>query len=378
MKTITIQPQEKSSITEEISIDLANYTILAGENNSGKTNIIKAIYSALGEGNAIYIPAEVIDANNAIKNSASTDPMRVAISKLISIVLDGKIKIGGDIEGFLKNIKENFGTFGIEKTELLLNPEDFEKEDMVDMLKSAIAAKILKPKIMDTYSGNKSIDVTAVGQGIQRIIIASVIQEIGKLRLSGKEIVLLFEEPEIYLHPRLKEKLYQSLLQLSTQPNVTIVVTTHDPYFIELGKKHLIYKVYRDSDSATGATRCEPFDHSQDGFLGYRSHSEINYVIFGLTSDTFFLELYERLLSEFKAEDMCSQCNKPTKSQYSVMNDWLKAHGATMISSNPRISKLRHSVGHHGESTQDYVVKGEDVDEIINLLKLKQAENKSS
>ena len=40
---ITIPKQPDSSITEEVVIELGDYTILAGENNSGKTNLIKAI-----------------------------------------------------------------------------------------------------------------------------------------------------------------------------------------------------------------------------------------------------------------------------------------------------------------------------------------------
>ncbi|MFZ3020296.1 MAG: AAA family ATPase [Minisyncoccia bacterium] len=367
--------QDKSSVTEEIEIELGKYTILAGENNSGKTNVIKGIYTELGADNVIYIPAENIDANDAIKNSASGDPMRQAISKLLDIVLDGKITIKGGLTGFLENLKENFDSFGIEKTSLLLNPEDFEKEDMVDMLKDAIVAKILKPKILDKYGSDKKIDVKSVGQGIQRIIIASVIQELGKLRLSGRKIVLLFEEPEIYLHPRLKEKLYQSLLKLSEQPNVAIVITTHDPYFIELGKDLLIYRVFRDPDSLTNATKCKPFDHKKEGYLGYRSHSEINYLIFGLASSTYFLELYEKLKNYFKSNLTCERCLKPTPSQYTLMNDWLKSNNANMVSENePRLSKLRHSIGHSTKTSQKYIVEEKDIQEAIKFIEAKEKE----
>lgn len=373
---ITIPFQEKSSITEEIKdLELGSYTILAGENNSGKTNIIKGIYSQLGEEKVIYIPAERIDANDAIKNSASGDPMRAAISKLLNIVLEGNVKIEGGLNNFLESIKQNFDSFEIEKTSLLLNPEDFETEDMLDMLRESIAAKILKPKVLDKYGSDKKIDIKSVGQGIQRIIIAAVIQEIGKLRLSGREIILLFEEPEIYLHPRLKEKLYQSLLKLSQQPNVTIMVTTHDPYFVELGREHKIYRVFRDPDSATNATKCKPFEHDKDGYLGYRSHSEINHLIFGVVSDTYLLELYEKLLSYFKGGENCPTCGKPNPSQYHMLNEWLKSKEAVMVtSSEPRLSKLRYVIGHKNEGANEYVLQDNDIREAIKFIKLRQSE----
>lgn len=375
-----IPVQDKSSVTEEIEIELRNYTILAGENNSGKTNLIKGIYSELGTDNVIYIPAENIDANDAIKNSASGDAMRQAISKLLNVVLDGKVKIEGGLDSFLEKIKQNFDSFEIEKTNLRLDPEDFDDSDLVEMLKGSIVAKIIKPKIIDRYGvEEKDIDIKSVGQGVQRIIIAAVIQELGKLRLSGREIVLLFEEPEIYLHPRLKEKLYHSLIQLSEQPNVTIVVTTHDPYFIELGKNHLIYKVFRDPNNSSNATKCKPFDHNTDGYLGYRSHSEINYLIFGLASETYLLELYEKLLMSFKGGSKCSNpdCGRPVPSKYNEMNEWLINNGATMVDEkNTRLSKLRHSLGHRSEDSQEYVVNKNDIEELINFIKMRTRKNK--
>jgi len=42
---ITITPQENSSIKKEISLNLKGYTLFAGENNSGKANLIKGIIS---------------------------------------------------------------------------------------------------------------------------------------------------------------------------------------------------------------------------------------------------------------------------------------------------------------------------------------------
>jgi len=44
MKKLTIKKQTKSSITKDIGeLELGDFTIFAGENNAGKTNLIRAI-----------------------------------------------------------------------------------------------------------------------------------------------------------------------------------------------------------------------------------------------------------------------------------------------------------------------------------------------
>ena len=67
---IKIPPQENSSITKEIKFELGKYTIFAGENNAGKTNLMKALKSVLPEEQTIYIPAEKIQAQEHLKTAA--------------------------------------------------------------------------------------------------------------------------------------------------------------------------------------------------------------------------------------------------------------------------------------------------------------------
>ncbi len=59
---VTIPKGKDSSITEDITLELAKYTIFAGENNSGKTNLIKAIkdHDDFKSYNQIFVPAENI------------------------------------------------------------------------------------------------------------------------------------------------------------------------------------------------------------------------------------------------------------------------------------------------------------------------------
>ncbi len=300
---IFVPVQENSSIRNEIPVKLSSYTVFAGENNSGKTNLIKAIISKIGSDKVIYIPAERIDALSEMKTSSKDDPMRDAVSKLLEIILDNTPAISGDFGELFKNIETNFSSFGVAKTNLKLNSKVFDKSEFEKMLKDSIASKILDYSVIDQYYGeDKKIAVNSVGQGIQRLIITAIIQEIGKIRTIGRELVILFEEPEIYLHPKLKEKLHNSLVALSLQQNVKIVVTTHDPYFIELAKDNKIYHVWRDDSGST----C--IDEVIGKFLPkeWRSFNEINYRVFGVCGRDYLNDMYgyvESKLGGWKSVD---------------------------------------------------------------------------
>jgi len=51
MKKLTIKKQTKSSITKDIGeLELGDFTIFAGENNAGKTNLIRAIIGEIERG----------------------------------------------------------------------------------------------------------------------------------------------------------------------------------------------------------------------------------------------------------------------------------------------------------------------------------------
>jgi len=88
---ITI-PNQDNSIMEEIPLILGDYTIFAGENNSGKTNLIKGIKKELEnfDLHIIYIPAEKVIAEKEIDTNTQQDFLRTAIIELINVNFDSK------------------------------------------------------------------------------------------------------------------------------------------------------------------------------------------------------------------------------------------------------------------------------------------------
>lgn len=282
-----IKPQKDSSISEEISLELGDYTILAGENNSGKTNLIRAIkdHKDLKNYKQIFIPAEHIQPQNEeVKCSAGTTDffkflrsiLEPIFSKNILKELVNNFNDSKDKKNFVSSVNKILENFGVEK-------KKFDVKIVEDEFKENLIIKITKAFVKDLYETDvDEVDFEKIGMGTQRLIVAALIRyyqekEIGK----DEEVLIIFEEPEVYLHPKWKEGLYNSLFKLSEREKTKVLITTHDPYFIELGKKQKIYKVYRNPDKKD-ATAIKEMENGD--LLPFKSDSEINYLIFDIPS----------------------------------------------------------------------------------------------
>lgn len=299
---ITIKEQSKSSIIKEIpNLGLGSFTIFAGENNAGKTKLVRAIGDELRAKkiNVIDIPAERVLAAAEIKTGADGDPFKRAISDLIEVSFDSKQSLSNLVDDIDKQTQNEFSQYKVENTDIAINMKGAQDEDYIKAIKDTYVKKLIESiTIKDKYCNKDGIKPEDVGQGTERLIVASLLKYLGdkRAKVSGsKQTYIIFEEPEIYLHPKLKKTLYDTLTNLATDEdnNIQIIITTHDPQFIELGRDFHIYKVFRDPDKDKGATQVIPV--KDKGLLEYDSSAEINYLVFGLVTKTYVIELYEKL-----------------------------------------------------------------------------------
>jgi ABC-type dipeptide/oligopeptide/nickel transport system ATPase component len=291
-----IKPQKDTSIIEEISLELGNYTILAGENDSGKTNLIRAIknHEDLKTFKPIFVPAEHIQPQNEeTKSSAAT----TEFSKLVKTIL-GPIFTKDILKDLVKKfneseVKKNFVNdinrylveFGVKK-------KKFDVKISEDKFNEDLVIKIIKAFVKDLYKTEvDEVDFEKIGMGTQRLIVAALIRYYEEKKIGeNEEVLIIFEEPEVYLHPKWKKGLYNSLLRLSEREKTKVIITTHDPYFIELGKNQKIYQVFRDPDKKD-ITAIKEMPSGE--LLPFKSDSEINYLVFDIPSKAYFLEIYE-------------------------------------------------------------------------------------
>ncbi|TSD03404.1 MAG: ATP-dependent old family endonuclease [Parcubacteria group bacterium Athens0714_16] len=250
IKKIEITKQNKT-IPENFILELGQITVITGENNSGKTNFINEIIGKntkfvndldeeikLKDEQIIYIKAENIKpSEDVLKHTAKTTWLVESLSKLFSNI-NLKIKldenISKNIKKILKNTEDktniNLESFtGCNTHKININPTNNE-------LDSKIIIQSFIDKIVVNEEGQER-NLNEIGQGTQRLIILSVLKAYMDVLLEnnsliGEQILILFEEPEIYLHPKLKRTLNSTLEKIASFPNHQVIITTHDPYFV--------------------------------------------------------------------------------------------------------------------------------------------------
>jgi predicted ATP-dependent endonuclease of OLD family len=179
-------------------------------------------------------------------------------------------RLVGDINNEIKSWQVTFG--------IKINP--IRPEDLVKNL--------LDHHLEDKNLTEEETEINSFGQGLQRHLIYTLI------RLSSKYIIkkkkpkkewspdfgmLLFEEPEAYLHPSQQEILHLSLKKLAEEEDEQILISTHSPHFVS---KHLedisgIIRLHKRSGiSELWQVDQTSFDELMDANLGlYRKFCDL-------------------------------------------------------------------------------------------------------
>lgn len=185
-----------------------------------------------------------------------------ALRDLLTNVLEAVVesspsyeKFSKDFEGFAKGIKTEKTTDGRSleglESELSALLESWGTGFQLDM-KSPSTAEIIKSLLsyqcVDKAHG-KSLTADQFGSGFQRHFIYSLIQ-LGAKYMSKKPskkakdftpsmFLILFEEPEAFLHPPQQEILVQSLMTLASNSDQQVICSTHSSHFVSRNAAHI-------------------------------------------------------------------------------------------------------------------------------------------
>lgn len=196
-------------------------------------------------GNVIYIPA-LTTPNEQIKTTGPS-PLRTMLNFMLKKVFEKSesysrvaaafkelnIEANRD-NGFLSNIATPINNALSEwniKLDLSVNPVSTDD----------ISKNLVKLSFIDPILGSAGLELDRYGHGYQR----SVIYELIKLSPSFKDVkttekkefnpnfdLILFEEPEAFLHPSQQEVLSYHLRRLGYEENQQVIVTTHSQIFV--------------------------------------------------------------------------------------------------------------------------------------------------
>ncbi len=196
---------------------------------------------------------------------------------------------------------ENLNTMLNEKIKKELSNKNLEKA--INKFKE-ISGHSLKLDFIDNYlpfkkanlvvetPSNMQIDLASLGSGYEMMI--SLIYSFYMSKQSGKKLIILIDEPELHLHPRLQEKFVDFILEISKDSQV--ILTTHSPLLIKQlayneNVKNIVLK--KDKD-------VKEFDERK---LSYISSNETNYLAFDLPSEEYHNELYESLMEKYSTSN---------------------------------------------------------------------------
>jgi len=202
-------------------------------------------YTKLGGPSALRDTLNFV-VKKVIKNSKTFETFSKAFTEFNDKFKADASKEGISIQSFIDDINKEIErwdvAFGVNINEI--KPEE-------------IVKNLVSHYLMDSNLGNQEMPIDSFGQGLQRHLIYTVIKLSTKYKEppSKKEkkeffpdfTLILFEEPEAFLHPSQQEILNQSLENLSKENTQQVLISTHSTHFVSKNINNLasIIKLYK-------------------------------------------------------------------------------------------------------------------------------------
>jgi len=262
---------------EAADIKIDGITVIAGENDTGKSTVGKTLFSVF---NSFYqIDRQIYEITILINRLQSEFSMQInnldypeKISEIMFIIKEKEIKIqvadNDRIEVF-NNISLNTEVIYIDDPHIMDNLHEIianippkyrnhrdhlrvliNKNKTVSVVDEIIASKKLElifekinsicpGEIIKTNTGKffyreketgNLIDVVNMSAGLKTFAIIKTLLLKGCLEENG---ILILDEPEIHLHPKWQLVFAEIIVLLQKEFNTHILINTHSPYFLD-------------------------------------------------------------------------------------------------------------------------------------------------
>lgn len=184
-----------------------------------------------------------------MRNSASMATLDKSFHDFNQNVRTEASQDGFSLNEFSSRVNNELSDWGIEFN-LSINPIRVE-----DIIKNLLSHS-LKDRILE-----KEVDVRQFGQGFQRHLIYTLIKLAAEYvdkpakvdEFSPNFTLILFEEPEAFLHPQQQELLNYSLRSLANEDSQQILITTHSPTFVSKNIEEIVslVKIKKSAGAST-------------------------------------------------------------------------------------------------------------------------------
>jgi len=186
-----------------------------------------------------------------INRSKSYKSLEEAFNEFNERFKDERLKDEFSLSSFEKEVNKNLKEWSVE-FDVNINPIDPE-----NIIKNLISYNFIDNII------NKKMDTYLYGQGLQRHLIYTLIRlsskykdekiRVKKTSFSPDFTLILFEEPEAFLHPNQQEILNMSFENLSKEDNQQVLITTHSPIFVSKNIENVtnLIRLNKDDNGVT-------------------------------------------------------------------------------------------------------------------------------
>lgn len=225
-------------------------------NPNGITNAAKSIFPEV-----IRIEA-MVDVNAELSNNKTS----TTIGKLIKEIMDPIVLEQGDrISAVTNELKSLFGADGQSRSEALNQFDAMATEAIQEFFPGVVARldapppdireifKTGKLKFSEQHGGESQwMDVQFYGHGILRASQMALIKMLASKASTAMtaNVLLLIDEPELYMHPQMIASIRDALRRLSTL-GYQVIFTTHSPNMIGRADINDTVMVLKNSKSTT-------------------------------------------------------------------------------------------------------------------------------
>jgi len=224
---------------------------------------------------AVIIPA-LTSIDEALKNNQTS-----TFGKLLSKIIMPKVKASShynDVtESFTKLVNQ------LKSEESIAGLKELRTE-LSQRISNIIDAKLIlslqEPEYDKIFGGiaelrlddGKETPVNLQGHGLQRSLVFTLLELIAKYDSlptsangdGSRSVVLLYEEPELFIHPHLMRKLKKVLQEISNLSQWQVIITTHSPYLINVAEQPCSLIILRKDNNHTTEVR----QLKSDPFIG--------------------------------------------------------------------------------------------------------------
>ncbi len=137
-----------------------------------------------------------------------------------------------------------------------------------------LAKDLAKSTTLSVLDGTLEVSPLHLGHGAQRALIVTLLELLAEQRRRAdgaqqRPLLLLVEEPEIYMHPYMCRRIRNVLVDLARSGTAQVVCTSHSPVFLDLADRHDGITLLRKIDQHPVATQ-----RVDDVFSGAHSNED--------------------------------------------------------------------------------------------------------